>query len=174
MADKTNQEWIIENNLKIEEIKQLANTLPDYVDIKPVYATLDISLNYKMSKTNISYLMDNCFVGNEWAIFTSSSYSSTNNPKIYIYYKGTLINSFNVNTYVTLPWNLNWILAVLNITDTEIVFCLYRAATNSIYTFKYNRNTNLVTYVGLLNLTGYWGRSPALSTSTPEINKYDN
>lgn len=174
MSSGTNQERIEQNNLKLAQLKTKADNLPEYQDIEPVYATLDITLNYKMSKTNISYLMDNCFVGNEWAIFTSSSYTPSNNPKIYIYYKGTLINSFNVNTYVTLPWNLSWILTVLNITNTEIVFCLYRASTNSIYTFKYNRNTNLVTYVGLLNLTIYWGRNLALSTSTPEINTYNN
>lgn len=174
MSSGTNSERITQNNTKLAELKTKVDNLPDYQDIKPVYATLDITLNYKMSKANISYYMDNCFVGNEWAIFTSSSYTSSNNPKIYIYYKGTLINSFNVNTYVTLPWNVNWILTVLNITNTEIVFCLYRGSTNSIYTFKYNRNTDLVTYVGLLNLTGYWGRNLALSTSTPEINTYHN
>lgn len=175
MSSGTNQERIEQNNLKLAQLKTKADNLPEYQDIKPVYATLDISLNYKMSKANISYFMDNCFIGNEWAIFSSSSYSSTNNPKIYIYYKGTLINSFNVNTYVTLPSTVNWRLVVLNITNIEIVFCLYRAYTNnSIYTFKYNKNTNLVTYVGLLNVTNYWGRNVELSTSTPEINTYSN
>lgn len=177
MSSGTNQERITQNNTKLAELKTKADNLPEYQDIEPVYATLDISLNYKMSKANISSFLNNCFVGNEWAIFTSSSYSSTNNPTIYIYYKGELVKSFSVSEFITLPRSATWILVTLSLTDNEIAFCLYRNATNDgIYAFKYNKTTNLVTYIGILTLTDshYWGNSIALSTTTPLINATNN
>ena len=177
MSSGTNQERIEQNNLKLAQLKTKADNLPEYQDIEPVYATLDISLNYKMSAANISYFRNNCFVGNEWAIFTSSSYTSSNNPTIYIYYKGELVKSFSVSEFITLPRSATWILVTLSLTDNEIAFCLYRSATNDgIYAFKYNKTTNLVTYTGILTLNNsrYWGNSAALSTTTPLINATNN
>lgn len=43
--ERTNKEWIDDNNLKIDEIKTIAQNLPEYQDIEPIYRSSTLTTN---------------------------------------------------------------------------------------------------------------------------------
>lgn len=177
MSSGTNQERIEQNNLKLAQLKTKADNLPEYQDIEPVYATLDISLNYKIPSSNVQSYMTNCYIGSKWAVFTNSVTTQTTNPTIYIFYEGNSVINFRTSTYMGgtgLPSNVNWILAVLNISDDEIIFGLYASRSTSIYTFKVNRIAKTVNYIGIKNAPLVWCGYTQLGTSSFVTNRCFN
>lgn len=100
MSYSTNKEWIDANNDKIDEIKTLADDLPDYQDVEPIYTTLSYTPKWATNVSNSNSLEQTNYtpiVYKEFVVIYKSYTSSSPHP-CYIYYKGEYITSFDITS----------------------------------------------------------------------------
>lgn len=100
----SNREIIQENNLKLQDCVDLANNLPEYQDIEPIYGTVDYIYSDIMGSTLSNIEPVGRFV------------YGINNYQIYAYYDGKLIGSINRGSTATSDYNI-----VLKVTDDYII-----------------------------------------------------
>lgn len=100
----SNKEIIQGNNLKLQDCVDLANNLPEYQDIEPIYGTVDYIYSDIMGSTPSNIQPVGRFV------------YGINNYQIYAYYDGKLIGSINRGSTATSNYNM-----VLKVTDDYII-----------------------------------------------------
>lgn len=133
MSSGTNQERIEQNNLKLAQLKTKADNLPEYQNIEPIYASLDVE---KVGHSSLTSL------GNA-RVFYKDYIMTTNSTTLYIY-KESLLTSINLINYNYSSFPIH----ILGETDEYIYIGYIVNANNAtLNIYKFNKTENTVDFV---------------------------
>ena len=156
MSTGTNRERIEQNNLKLEEIKNQVNNLPEYQNIKEIKRTVDMSEEYRTSASN-PYSVDNISSIGDYVFIPYCSPSGETPGTIKIYNKGVLESTGTYSNWVSNTNVTNALLTPIKFSkdNTKIYLCCPYATTtraNGLSYGYYDTVSKTLVYLGKATL----------------------